>query len=213
MAAIAGWLWPREGPFGGTDAGRGLPQEVSWTILLVLVFLFWAIRRVMKRKAEGEQPAVVEENRRKARRLYEEAFGAGDFSVIDEVVAEGFFDYLGRRHGPEGFKRSVASLRRTFPDLRVLVEEQSAQGNTVTTRCTLRSMDRGGVLWYPPTNRHAAFTATYTDHSSSGMLVERQGGSDLPDLLEQRGLPSRDAWGARAVGGSRSASIGSSQVQ
>jgi predicted ester cyclase len=193
MAAIAGWLWPREGPFGGTDASTGLPEEVGWTILLALLFLFWAIRRLTKRKAEGEQPAVVEENRRKARLLYEEAFGAGDFSVIDEVVAKGFFDHIGRRHGPEGFKRSVASFRRTFPDLCVSVEEQSTQGNTVTTRCTLRGMDRGGVLWYPPTNRRAAFTATYTDHFSSGMLVEHQGGSDMPDLLEQLGLPSRDA--------------------
>jgi predicted ester cyclase len=192
MAAIAGWLWPREGPFGGTDAGTGLLEEVSLTILLAIVFLSWAVRRLTKRKPE-EQLAEVEENRRKARRLYEEAFGAGDFSIIDEVVAEGFFDHLGRRHGPEGFKRSVASLRRTFPDLRVSVEEQSAQGNTVTTRCTLCGMDRGGVLWYPPTNRRAAFTATYTDHFSSGMLVEHQGGSDMPGLLEQLGLPSRAA--------------------
>jgi predicted ester cyclase len=193
MAAMVGWLWPREGPFGGMDAGTGLVEEISLTILLALVFLLWAIRTLTKRKAEGEHPVVVEENRRKARRLYEEAFGAGEYSVIDEVVAEGFFDHLGRRHGPEGFKRSVASLRHTFPDLCVSVEEQSAQGNTVTTRCTLRGMDRGGVLWYPPTNRRAAFTATYTDHFSSGMLVEHQGGSDMPDLLERLGLPPRDA--------------------
>ncbi len=192
MAAIAVWLWPREGPFGGTDVGTGLLEEVSWTILLALVFLFWAVRKLAKSKAEVAQQAVAEENRHKARRIYEEAFGAGDFSVIDEVIAEGFFDHLGRRHGSEGFTRSVTSLRRTFPDLRVSVEEQSAQGDTVTTRCTLRGMDRGGVLWYPPTNKRAAFTATYTDHFSSGMLVEHQGGSDMPGLLEQLGLPSRD---------------------
>ena len=193
MAAIAGWLWPREGPWGGTGAGTGLLEEVSWAILLALIFLFWAVRRLTKRKPEEEQRVVAEENRRKARRLYEEAFGAGDFSVIDEVVSEGFFDHLGRRHGPEGFKSSVASLRHTFPDLRVSVEEQSAQGDTVTTRCTLRGMDRGGVLWYPPTNKRAAFAATYTDRFSSGMLVEHRGGSDTPGLLEQLGLPSRDA--------------------
>jgi hypothetical protein len=52
------------------------------------------------------------------------------------------------------------------------VEEQSAQGNTVTTRCTLRIMDRGGVFWYSPANRRVAFTATYTEHFSRGMLVE-----------------------------------------
>jgi SnoaL-like polyketide cyclase len=97
-------------------------------LALIAVF-FWAIRKRRKRNPEEEQRAVAAENRRKARRLYKEAFGAGDFSVIDEVVAEGFFDHLGRCHGPEGFKRSVASLHRTFPDLRVSAEEQSVQGD------------------------------------------------------------------------------------
>ena len=193
MAAIAGWLWPREGPIGGTDAGTGPLEEVGWAILLALVFLFWTARSLTKRKPEEEQRAAAEENRRKAYRIYEEAFGAGDFSVIDEVVAEGFFDHLGRRYRPEGFRRSVASLRRTFPDLRVAVEEQNAQDEAVTTRCTLRGMDRGGVLWYPPTNKRAAFAATYTDRFSGGLLVEHRGESDTAGLLEQLGLPSHNA--------------------
>ncbi len=104
-----------------------------------------------------------------------------------------FFDHLGRRHGPEGFTRSVTNLRRTFPDLRVSVEEQSAQGDTVTTRCALRGVDRGGVLWYPPTNKRAASAAVYTDRFSGGMLVEHRGESDTADLLEQLGLPPRGA--------------------
>jgi predicted ester cyclase len=54
-------------------------------------------------------------------------------------------------------------------------------------------MDRGGVLWHRLTNRRVAFTATYTDHFSSGKLVEHQGGSDVSGLLEQLALPSSDA--------------------
>ncbi len=192
MAAIVGWLWPLRGP-SGTAAVQGPWEEAGLALLLALVLLLWVLRRLGKRKREEERLAVAAENRRKARRLYEEAFGAGDFSVIDEVVAEGFFDHLGRRHGPEGFKRSVTGLRRTFPDLRVSVEEQRAQGDTVTTRCTLRGVDRGGVLWYPPTNKRAAFAAAYTDRFSDGMLVEHRGGSDTADLLEQLGLPPRNA--------------------
>jgi hypothetical protein len=54
-------------------------------------------------------------------------------------------------------------------------------------------MDRGKVVWYPPTNRRFGFTATYTDHFSSGILVEHQGGPDVSGLLEQLVLPSTDA--------------------
>ena len=191
MAAIVGWLRPIIGPTGTYEV-TGPLEEIGWAIVLILVLL-WAVRRFRRSKPGEERPAVAEENRRKACRLYEEAFGAGDFSVIDEVVSEGFFDHLGQRRGPEGFKRSVASLRRTFPDLRVSVEEQSAQGDTVTTRCTLRGMDRGGVLWYPPTDKRAAFAATYTDRFSGGRLVEHRGRSDTAGLLEQLGLPSHGA--------------------
>jgi predicted ester cyclase len=187
MAGIAGWLWPVPGPTGTATTD---PLEiVGWAMILGLVFLFWAARKWRRRKAEDQRRAEAEENRRKARRLYEEAFGAGDFLVIDEVVAEEFFDHHGRRRGQEGLKRTIASLRCTFPDLRISVEEQNAKGDTVMTRCTLRGTDRGGVLWYPPTGKRAAFAATYTDRFSGGVLVEHRGGSDTAGLLEQLGLP------------------------
>ena len=112
MTAIEWWLWPIEGP-SGTSVGAGLLEEVGWAILLAFVLLLWAVRRFRRCKSEEDRRAVEEENRRKARRHYEEAFGKGNFSVIDEVIAEGFVDRLGQRRGPEGFKRSVASLRRT----------------------------------------------------------------------------------------------------
>jgi predicted ester cyclase len=189
MAGIAGWLWPVPGPTGTATATTNPLEIIGWAMLLGLVFLFWAARKWRRRRAEEERRAMAEENRRKARRLYEEAFSAGDFLVIDEVVAEEFFDHLGRRCGQEGLKRAITSLRRTFPDLRVSVEEQSAKGDTVTTRCTLCGTDRGGVLWYPPTGKRATFAATYTDRFSGGVLVEHWGGSDTAGLLEQLGLP------------------------
>src|SRR3712207_3028538 len=103
MAANAGWDCLREGPFGGTAAGMRPLEEVNRAMLLALIVVFfWAIRKCRKRNPEEEQRAVAAENRRKARRPYKEAFGAGDFSVIAGVVAEGFFDHLGRRHGREG---------------------------------------------------------------------------------------------------------------
>jgi hypothetical protein len=61
------------------------------------------------------------------------------------------------------------------------------------TRCMLRGMDRGGMLWYPPTNQRAVFVASYTDRFLGGMPVEHRGEPDIADLLEQLGLPPRDA--------------------
>ena len=74
MAAFVGWLWPLQGPIG-TVAVRGPLEEVGLAMLLALVFLFWAARSLRERKPQEEQRAA--ENRRTARRLYEERVGLG----------------------------------------------------------------------------------------------------------------------------------------
>jgi predicted ester cyclase len=194
MGGTAGLLWPLQGPIGGRAEATIHPEDYLWVAFLGLVFslLLWAARRWRAQKAQGRHREVAGENRRKARSLYEEAFGAGDFSVIDEVVGEAFFDHRGGHRGPEGLKRAITNIRRTFPDLRISVEEQGTEGDTVTTRCVLRGTDRGGLLWYPPTGRRATFVAKYTDRFSEGVLVEHWGESDTGSLLEQLGLPPRE---------------------
>ena len=97
--------------------------------------------------------------------------------MVDELVAENVLDHEHDRYGREGFKKTVADLHRTFPDLTLSIEEQTAEGDTVTTRCVLSGTDHGGVLWYPPTGRYTIFTGTYTDRFSDGRLVEHRGGS------------------------------------
>ncbi len=170
--------------FGLPWFGTGLIEGAGW-ILFGLV--------ILRSGRELRTRGVEEENRRKALRLYEEAFGAGDLSVVDELVARDFFDHLHHRRGPEEFKRTISDLRHTFPDLRLTVEEQTAEDDTVTTRCIFSGTDRGGVLWYPPTGKAATFTGTYLDRFSNGRLAEHRGETDTPKLLDQLGLsPSGD---------------------
>ena len=194
MGGTVGLLWPMQGPLGGRAEAVIHPENYLWVSFLALVFLLllWPIRRWRAQEAEWRRREVAEENSRKARRLYEGAFGAGDFSVVDEVVGEAFFDHREGRGGPEGLKRAIANIRRTFPDLRISVQEQRTEGDTVTTRCVLRGTDRGGLLWYPPTGRRATFAGKYTDRFSDGVLVEHWGESDTGSLLEQLGLPPRE---------------------
>ena len=129
------------------------------------------------------------ENLALARRLYGEAWGKGTVGVVRELAAPDVVDHHHAQHGPEGFERSVAALRRSFPDLRFEIKEQAAEGDRVVTRWTASGTDKGGVLWYPPTGRAATFTGVFTDRFSNGRLVEHRGGTDTAGLLEQLGLP------------------------
>jgi len=132
--------------------------------------------------------ALSEENRSKARRLYEEAWAMDSLHAVDELVAEDLLDYEHDSFGREEFKKSIVDLHHTFPDLSLSIEEQNADGDTVRTRCAFSGTDRGGVLWYPPTGKHATFTGAFTDRFSEGRLAEHRGGIDMADLLEQLGL-------------------------
>ena len=136
-----------------------------------------------------EKRMLEEKNLSLARRLYEEAWGRGNLQVVDELVAPDFFDHHHNRSGILGFKKSIAGLRETLPDLSFTLEEQSAEGDTVTTRCTMEGTDEGGVLWYPPTGKKAVFGSTFTDLFSDGQLVEHRGESDVIGLLKQLDLP------------------------
>lgn len=173
---------------GAPGTGMGLIEVAGWVLLGAVILV--SGKELEEKRLEENRRATGEENRRKARQLYEEVFGAGDFSVVDELVAEDFSDLLHHGQGREGFKRAIEDVYRTFPDLRLSVEEQISEGETVTTRCVLSGTDRGGVLWYPPTNRSVTFIATYVDRFSNGRLVEHRGDVDMNGLLKQLGLPS-----------------------
>jgi predicted ester cyclase len=136
----------------------------------------------------AEHRALSEENRSKARLLYREGWAMENPAVIDELVAEDLLDHEHDRFGREQFKKTIAELHRTFPDLTLSIEEQNADGDTVTTRCVFSGTDSGGVLWYPPTGKHATVIGAYTDRFSEGRLVEHRGGLDMACLLQQLGL-------------------------
>jgi predicted ester cyclase len=133
----------------------------------------WVLLGFVLLGARSRERALVDaENLALARQLYEEAWANGNVGVIRALAAPDLVDHHGH-HGPESFERSAGALRRSFPELRFVLEDQRAEGETVTTRWTASGTDRGGVLWYPPTGKAATFSGVYTDRFSDGKLVER----------------------------------------
>ena len=191
------WLFPSSNTLEpGQDAREAFVDALAFASPAVLAGIFWisfgfAVFGSREREAAllaRERRATEGANLPLARRLYEEAWGAGSVAVVDELAAPDFFDRRRGRPGTEGLKSAVLDLHRTLPDLDFSIESQHADDDVVTTRCLFSGTDRGGLLWYPPTDRRVDFTATYTNRFSNGKLVEHDGGADTPDLLRQLGL-------------------------
>lgn len=171
-------------PEGGVEGASRILLDAQ----PILLNLGWALLGYGLLRASGAE-SVTQTNERLARRVYEEAWGRGEVEVLNELVAPDVVDHYHRQRGRESFKRSVANLRVSFPDLRFVLESQKAEEDRVTTRWTAIGTDRGGVLWYPPTGRAATFSGTFTDRFEEGRLVEHRGESDTKALLRRLGLP------------------------
>lgn len=178
VASLLGWY----------PARMSLLEAPLW-FLLGAMFL-----RRARGSMLGEAFRVREkENLEAARRLYEEGLGRGDASVVDDLVSEDFRDLRRGARGKLAMERVLSALWKSYPDLSVTVEDQRAEGDLVRTRLTLSGTDRGGVLWYPPTERRATFSAEFVDRFVEGQLIEHSGQADTEELLRQLGLTQAHA--------------------
>jgi predicted ester cyclase len=95
---------------------------------------------------------MSEQNKRIARRAFEEVMSHGDLAIADEFYTA---DYIGHSSigdviGPEGAKQFVSMLRGAFPDLEVTVEDQVAEGDRVVTRWITRGTHKSEFQGIPP---------------------------------------------------------------
>jgi predicted ester cyclase len=169
---VLGW------PAGSTN----LPEAALFISLGVLL-----LREARQQVLDKLRTSIAKSNGEKARRLYEEGLGGGHLSVVEDVVSKDFCDLRHGQRGKQGMERIVLTLRESFPDLRVSVEEQEADYDLVRTHLTLSGTDRGGVLWFRPTGRHAIFSAHFEDRFRAGELVQHDGKTDTEGLLQQLG--------------------------
>ena len=133
--------------------------------------------------------ATPEKNKNVVRRFYE-ALSTGDASGPNESVA---IDYLnhnaipGQKPGLEGFKETIASIRRAFPDLRFTIDDQVAEGDRVATRYTVYGTHRGEFMGVAATGKPVSWTALVLQRIADDKIQESWLQWDQLGLLQQLG--------------------------
>jgi len=133
----------------------------------------------------------TEENKAIARRVNDEIWSEGHLDVIDELFADDFVATIvgapEQIRGPQGFREFVVTYRTAFPDLRITVDEQFAEGETVVTRWTATGTNEGELMGIPATGKQATTAGININRISDGKLVEGWGLFDQLGLLQQLG--------------------------
>ena len=134
---------------------------------------------------------MSDQNKTIARRAVE-IFGSGDLDELDKLVSEDAVDHDTQNpnvgiHGPEGAKRTAAMYRAAFPDLKITVEDQIAEGDKVVTRWIAVGTHDGDLPGLPASGRSSTVTGIGIDRIEGGKIVEAWGNWDTLGMLQQLG--------------------------
>jgi len=128
------------------------------------------------------------ENRLLVRRYYEEVVSTGSVDRIPEFISPDYTEVHENRRYPlgiEGARQHLLGVRRTYPDLRLEVVRQIAEGDLVASEVIMRGTHRGEWLGIAPTGKSVVVTAVNIDRVAEGLIVEHGGAANLlSPLLE-----------------------------
>src|SRR5215204_5946116 len=214
----------------GTSAYRPSPEmrQASWAGNISS-----ATASPKGRGSSGRRRTSVpteEQNKASFRRYLEEAWNQSNLEVVDEI----FDRYLSHQldgsvleRGPQDVKRFVGEFRSAFPDLRLIIGEQIAEGDKVVSRGTIRGTHLREFRGMAPTGEEMEIPGMAVFRfSEEGKVVESWDSYDQLSLMRQsieqelrvarsiqqallpQGLPQLEGWQispyyqpAREVGG------------
>jgi steroid delta-isomerase-like uncharacterized protein len=131
---------------------------------------------------------MSEENKAIIRRYFEYA-GQGNWDKLGELVADGHvYHYNPAFSGAEGQQRLGSSFLTAFPDLRITVEAQIAEGDTVVSRLTGQGTHTGDLMGIPPTGKQATIPFISIMRLADGKVTDEWEIVDEAGLLRQLGL-------------------------
>jgi predicted ester cyclase len=128
-------------------------------------------------------------------RFNREVIEQGNADVLQALLAPDFINRTaapGVPPGPEGMWHMIDRvLRPAFPDLRVEIHDQIAEGDKVTTRKTIHGTHEGELLGIAPTNLPVAIEVIDIVRLEGGRYVEHWGVNTLAAVVASLRAASR----------------------
>lgn len=134
------------------------------------------------READGVLAAV--------RRLPFEAFGRGDLTVLDEVLAPDFVDHSfapGMPQHADGVREVIGRLRRAMPDLEITLDIELRDGDYVVHHTHGHGTNTGPAFGQEPTGKRAVWAETHIYRTRGPVVVEHWGVVKLDSIWRHLG--------------------------
>lgn len=132
----------------------------------------------------------IEGNKAVAKRAVE-AINAGDFSLLESLVAPDGADHAvppGMPPTRDSAIQFLSMFRAAFPDLHYTVEDVIAEDDRVVQRSTASGTMKGDFLGMPATGKSATWAEVHILRVKDGKIVEHWASVDQLGMLQQLGL-------------------------
>lgn len=134
-----------------------------------------------------EEHEQLQENKAVVIRFNKDVIERGDERAFQELMAPDFVNRTaayGISSGADGMLHMLNRvLRPAFPDLRVEIHDQIAEGDKVTTRKTLHGTHRGELFGIAPTGKEVAIDVIDIVRVRDGRYAEHWGINSLAAVV------------------------------
>ena len=137
---------------------------------------------------------MADSNKEFIRRMINEIWNNNNLGAINEFCASDVVNHElpeGLPPGLEGTKAFLGMFMNAFPDTKMMVEDQTAEGNKVVTRWTATGTHTDELMGIPATGKRVTVSGIDIHRLADGKIVEMWGEFDLMGLMQQIGaVPS-----------------------
>jgi predicted ester cyclase len=132
----------------------------------------------------------IESNKLVVRRFIEDVVNTGDVEPLADLVAVDCVETDGKVRipsGVSGMADHVRAVRSIYPDLRVTIQRQVAEGEWVATAIIARGTHSQEWLGMAPSGRQLEFTGVNLNRIVDGKIVEHGGAANMLEPFLEAG--------------------------
>ncbi len=139
--------------------------------------------------ASAAPPNGLEQNKAVARRVFDEIFNQGRFEVADEIYARNFVNHgVHRDAGLKEDQDAARGWKLAFPDLKMTVLKEIAEGDLVTVLYSVTGTNTGEGNGLPATGKKIEGRGITIWRIANGQITEEWSEFDQLRFMKQLGL-------------------------
>lgn len=132
---------------------------------------------------------TAEQNKAIVTRINKEFVEGGNVNTVYEIFAPDFINQTAPPGSPQGPEAIIYFfnnlLKPAFPDLKVVIHDQVAEGDKVTTRKSFYATHQGEFFGVPATHKKVVMDVIDIVRLRDGKFVEHWGILDMQNLMQQ----------------------------